>query len=144
MKTGFTFNYLNQTKQKIPKRYFLFVLNQFVKKMEIKNRFEVSLILVNNSFIKKTNKKYRDKDEVTDVLSFPIDINNHKDLKIKKDFILGDIFICPSFVAKQKNLNFTKAVQKVFLHGLLHLSGFDHRNKVEERSWENLVKKIKI
>lgn len=140
-----SFYFINNTQQKIPKRYFLFVLKDLIQKLKIENPFEVSLILTTPRQIQKLNKKYREKDEVTDVLSFPIDIKGPENVKkIQKDdkIILGDIYICPSIVKRNNPNNFKKELRFIFLHGLLHLLGYNHKNKNEQEQWERIIEKI--
>ena len=71
------------------------------------------------------NKKFRNKNKATDVLSFPFE----KKINIKKNSYLGDIIISYEFINKPKkltNLEFKKKVAKIFIHGFLHLLGYDH------------------
>lgn len=128
------FSFVNQTKQKIPKRYFLFSLENFVKKMKIKNEIEVNLILVSRAKIQELNHIYRKKDKPTDVLSFPIDITNPKQLQTKgQKLILGDIYICPQMVEKGET-------QNTFIHGLMHLVGYDHERNQDD--WNMILNKV--
>ena len=102
-------------------------------------------MLSNNSKIKKLNKIFRKKNKPTDILSFPIkkSIDN-------KFFYLGDIIISYEFMNRPKTIKlpeFKKKVIKIFIHGFLHLNGFDHKiNKdfykmqKEENKIYNLVK----
>ena len=103
-------------------------------------------MLSNNKKIKQLNKKFRKKDKPTDILSFPFG------KKISKSvFYLGDIIISYDFINKPKSLNifqFKDKLAKIFIHGFLHLVGFDHikvsefkkMNKQELKIY-NLVKK---
>jgi len=135
MNINFTFT--NKTKQKIPSRYFLFTLKNFLKKMEIKNPVEVNLILVGKKRIQNLNHIYRKKDKPTDVLSFPIDIAHPVEtchgmsLPKGETLILGDIYICPAKVSEGE-------LQNTFLHGLIHLIGYDHEKN--EKEWERIEK----
>jgi len=145
-KINFTFT--NKTKQKIPSGYFLSVLENFLKKMNlpageagIKNPVEVNLILVGKTRIQKLNYKYRKKNKPTDVLSFPIDIidptvGTRHALSLPKNetIILGDIYICPQMVDDGE-------LQNTFLHGLIHLIGYDHEK--DEKEWDKVLKKLK-
>ena len=82
-------------------------------------------MLSNNKNIKKLNKKFRNKNRSTDVLSFPFE----KKLNIKKSPYIGDIVISYEFMNKPKNLSsleFKRKVTKIFIHGFLHLLGYDH------------------
>lgn len=129
------FSLINKTKQKVSNRDFLFTLEKFLNKMRIKNPIEVNLILVGKTRIQKLNYIYRKKNKPTDVLSFPIDITIPKKLPpTSYKLILGDIYICPTEVSKGE-------LQNTFLHGLIHLIGYDHEK--DEKEWEKVLKKIK-
>ena len=91
----------------------------------IKKKISLTILLSNNKNIKKLNKKFRNKNKQTDVLSFPYEIK----LNIKKSSYLGDIIISYEFMNEPKtlsNLEFKDKVTKVFIHGFLHLLGHDH------------------
>jgi probable rRNA maturation factor len=82
---------------------------------------EVELIVTNNETIRQINNEYRYKDEPTDVLSFPLeDMHNAP---------LGTIVISSDFVIqKAKEFGHTKDEEfaLLYLHGILHLLGYDH------------------
>jgi len=91
----------------------------------IKKKVSLTILLSNNKNIKKLNKKFRNKNKPTDVLSFP----SEKKFNIKKFPYIGDIVISYDFINKPKNLNtleFKHKVIKIFIHGFLHLLGYDH------------------
>ncbi len=86
-----------------------------------KNKWgEVSLVFVDPQKIKELNNRYHHKNKVTDVLSF---------IYSKKPPIVGEIIICPQQAANQAKF-FQKTPKEelafLFLHGCLHLQGFDH------------------
>ena len=124
----------NRILKNLPNRYIL------------KNKKTIITVLLSNNLrIKKLNKIFRRKNKPTDVLSFPIK------RKIDNKFVyLGDIIISYEFMNKPKTINlaeFKKKVAKIFIHGFLHLMGFDHKknkdfNKMqkEEKKLYNLVK----
>jgi len=101
----------------------------FPKKFQFLNKkIYLTLLLSNNKNIKKLNKKFRNKNKHTDILSFPF---KQKQKKFKEDY-LGDIIISYNYMNKPKNLNtydFKEKVTKIFIHGFLHLLGFDHIKK---------------
>ncbi len=104
-------------------------LNKRFKKYKKKNIF-CTLLLSDDSEIKKLNKKFRNKNKSTDVLSFPF--YNKKDLKTQlkkeKDIYLGDIIININKIKNRKNLsNFKIEFNKLWIHGLTHLFGYDHK-----------------
>ena len=118
----------NLWSQKIKKKEFFFnsLVRFFPKKYRfIKKKVNLTILLSNNNNIKKLNKKFRNKNKSTDILSFP----SEKKFNIKKSFYLGDIVISFEFMNKPKNLNkleFKKKVIKIFIHGFLHLLGYNH------------------
>ena len=116
-----------------PKKYFnkkLKKINNIVKFFKKKNT-TFTILLTNHTKIKKLNKKFRNKNKFTDVLSFPY--FNKKDLEItkKKNIYIGDIAISyKAILERLKKENFLLEFDKVWIHGLLHLVGYDHvKNK---------------
>ena len=71
--------------------------------------------------MKNLNKKFRKINKSTDVLSFPLNI------KLKSNIYLGDIAISYEIVNKRsKKSSFDHELDKMWIHGYLHLSGYDH------------------
>ena len=114
--------------KKIKKKNIFFnsIVSFFPKKYRfIKKKVSLTILLSNNSNIKKLNKKFRNKNKSTDILSFSCE----KKFNIKKSSYLGDIVISYEFMNKPKNisiLEFKQKVVKIFIHGFLHLLGHDH------------------
>tara|TARA_B110000967_G_C18652533_1_gene444076 strand:+ start:257 stop:727 length:471 start_codon:yes stop_codon:yes gene_type:complete len=106
--------------------FFNSLVRFFPKKYRfIKKKVKLTILLSNNKNIKKLNKKFRNKNKSTDVLSFP----SEKKFNIKKSPYIGDIVISYEFMNKPKilsNLEFKSKVTKVFIHSFLHLLGYDH------------------
>ena len=98
----------------------------FPKKFQFVNKkIYLTLLLSNNKNIKKLNKKFRNKNKPTDVLSFPAE----KKIDLKKTSYIGDIVFSYEFINKPKAsslLEFKNKVTKTFIHGFLHLLGHDH------------------
>ena len=138
--------------KKINKKELFFkeICNFFPRKYRFPNKkIILSLLLSNNKFIKKLNKNFRNKNKSTDILSFPL----VKKTKISKKTYIGDIIISYNFMNKPKSQNiksFKKKVIKTFIHGYLHLLGFDHiKDKdykrmlsEEEKIYKSVVLKI--
>ena len=83
---------------------------------------EFSLLLTNNKKMKNLNFKFRKKNKTTDVLSFPIKI------KDKKKIYVGDVAISYEIIKKRsKKTNFFLEFDKMWIHGYLHLIGYDHK-----------------
>ena len=94
---------------------------------------EFTIFLTNNSKMKNLNKKYRKINKPTDVLSFPLNI------KIKSKIYLGDIAISYEIVNKRSyNSSFVYELDKMWIHGYLHLSGYDH---IKNLDFEKMYKK---
>ena len=110
--------------------FFKKICRSFPKKYQFPNKkVNLTLLLSNNKGIKKLNKDFRNKNKSTDILSFPF----NKNIKISKKTYIGDIIISFNFMDKPKSQNlkiFREKVAKTFIHGFLHLLGFDHiKNK---------------
>ena len=106
--------------------FFNSLVQSFPKKYKFsKKRISFTILLSNNKNIKKLNKKFRNKNKSTDVLSFP----SEKRVDIKKSPYIGDIVVSYEFMNKPKALSvleFKNKITKVFIHGFLHLLGYDH------------------
>jgi|TARA_B100001094_G_C17661337_1_gene544378 probable rRNA maturation factor len=138
--------------KKIKKKevFFHSVCKAFPKKYKFVNKkIFLTLLLSNNKEIKKLNNKFRKKNKATDILSFPV----RRKVKIKKDSYLGDIIISHNFMDKPKKQSlklFRDKVIRTFIHGFLHLLGFDHIKfkdykkmlREEQRIYQSVVKKI--
>lgn len=102
------------------------IINTFEKGLEEDK--EVSLILVSLEEIHRMNKEYRGLDRPTDVISF-------EETDEEDENYLGDIFICIDKVYEQaKSYEHSNEREFAFLllHGILHLSGYDHIEKEDE------------
>jgi len=110
-----------KTKIRNPNLY----LKKKIKKLSLikslkKKNFQFTLLLTNKTFIKKLNKKFRKKNKETDVLSFPIKNHFNKNYK-------GDIAVCYEIInLRSKKTNFNIEFDKMWIHGFLHLLGYNH------------------
>ena len=130
--------------------FFKQICDLFPKKYQFPNKtINLTLLLSNNRGIKKLNKDFRNKNKSTDILSFPF----NKKFKISKITYIGDIIISYNFIDKPKSQNskiFKEKVTKTFIHGFLHLLGFDHtKNKdykkmlrEEEKLYKSVISNI--
>ena len=106
-------------------------LETFIKKLMHRldlNGFELSVMLCNDGEIKELNKKYRNKNAPTDVLSFP-QIDRSIESSGANIKLLGDIVISLETVKKnalENNVSYEEEIKRVIIHGLLHLLGLDH------------------
>ena len=131
-------------KIKNPERYFskkLKKISKIVKFFEGKN-ITFTILLTSSLNMKKLNKKFRNQNKSTDVLSFPfLSSNNLKFIKQKKLYI-GDMATSYEIInSRTKKNNFLLEFDKAWVHGLLHLIGYNHiknqdyskMNKIEKR-----------
>lgn len=102
----------------------------------IDEKAEVSLTVVDNEEIKRLNNKFRGKDSVTDVLSFPMVENGKYDVNPETDRImLGDIVISAEKArqqAKEYGHSFEREMCFLATHSMFHLLGYDHEASEEE------------
>ena len=117
--------------------FFKKICKAFPKKYKfLHKKVTFTLLLSNNKNIKKLNKVFRKKNKSTDILSFPLD----KKIKISKNIYLGDIIISYNYLDKPRSqdLNsFKEKVTKIFIHGFLHLLGFDHK---KNKDYSKMIK----
>ena len=123
----------NQTDEKIDLEYIK-KLSDFILKSESVNNGIVNIILVDDDYIHEINKNYRKIDRVTDVISFALE----EEETISFDFgrLLGDIYVCiPQMKRQAIEYSHSEKRELSFLvvHGLLHLLGYDHMEKEEEK-----------
>ena len=110
-----------------------------------KNTLICSLLLSGTKEIKNLNKKFRKKNKSTDVLSFPFYEKNQLNNKIRKEkeVYLGDIIINLRQVKKKNNkAKFKEELNKLWIHGLLHLLGYDHKSNSQYLQMQRIEKKF--
>lgn len=106
--------------------------------------FDLNIILTTNQTIRKFNKKFRNKDKATDILSFPFypDLKPKQKIKVKTedDKNLGDIIISLEY-AQNDALNwkreFDRHLPALIAHGISHLLGYDHNT---DQEFEKMLK----
>ena len=130
--------------------FFYKICQAFPKKYKFLNKkVSLTLLLSNNKNIRKLNKDFRNKNKSTDILSFPF----QRKIKISKQTYIGDIIISYDYIDKPKSKSlkyFKKKLIKIFIHGYLHLLGFDHiKNndykkmlKEEEQIYQSVISKL--
>lgn len=116
------------------------IIAETIKRSGLENLFKkeilVSIGIVSEKEIRKINKKYRDKDSSTDILSFG-DFNSTEELMAsdEENIFLGELLICCEDIMKycqEKKIIFEKELAEVVSHGTLHLLGFSHGEKMFE------------
>ncbi|MGL4484446.1 MAG: rRNA maturation RNase YbeY [Anaerovoracaceae bacterium] len=119
--------------------------------------FELSLNFVSSDKIKELNFKYMKKDKVTDVLSFPqyasiseieeeFEESDETEYDINDNILLGDIIICLEKAkeqAEEYNQSLEEEIAYLFIHGFLHLLGYDHIDKNEKKKMRKVEEEIR-
>ena len=132
-------------KIKNPKRYFNKKLRKISKvvKFFIGKNITFTILLTNSLNMKKLNKKFRNQNKSTDVLSFPfLPLNNLKFVR-RKNIYIGDLAISYEIINyRSKKKNFLLEFDKVWVHGLLHLVGYNHVKNKDYFKMNKIEKKI--
>ena len=112
------FSIINKTKGRLPSLSFV-----LMKEKVLGKDYDLSLVFIDEKEIHELNKTHRKVDSATDILSFPLDEKS------------GEIFICLSKtkeMAKEFDREYKNFLAFLFIHGLVHLLGFDHGDKMEK------------
>lgn len=125
-------NFYNKTEENINIVELKKLLKLVAKKEGLKD-FEFSVIFINDQEIKELNKKYRNLDKETDVISFALEDN--KFIVEPKTRILGDIYVSiekAKLQAKTFKHSFEKEITFLVVHGFYHLLGYNHETESDE------------
>lgn len=126
-------NVFNQTNYDINLKYYKYFLHSALKVSKING--EVNLLFSDNEYIRELNKKFRNKDKATDVLTFPAGDKFDKEEG-------GDIVISYEWVKNEyAEKNIKKIILKLIVHSILHLKGVHH--DYSEKSLKENYKKMK-
>ena len=112
-----------------PKKYLTKKLKKISENISFfKGKNIIFTILLTNSFnMKKLNKKFRNRNKSTDVLSFPYFSSNNLKLMKEENIYIGDIATCYEIIdIRSDESNFFLEFDKAWIHGLLHLVGHNH------------------
>ncbi len=127
------------------------VLTQCFKEEKLENsKLNITIMLTTPTKIKEINQEFRNKNEATDVLSFPVFERDELKEKIKnQDFLhedmLGDIVISVEQVEKQAiqyNHSFERELSYMIVHGFYHLMGYDHIKEEDKKEMRPKEEKI--
>ena len=124
---------ISYTTKKAPKINGVFLHK--VKNEVLGSKYDLNIYFVGEKFIKKINQKYRQKDYITDILSFPFIDDN-----------FGEIYLCLKKIeikAKLFNTTTENYLNYLFIHGMTHLKGFDHGLEMDKLE-KKYTKKLNI
>jgi len=140
-------NVYNQTKCRLPQSQKE-ISNILKKAAKLRNKsalWEITVSIVNDKAMRTLNKKYRDQDRVTDVLSFSQQEGDKMILSPENKNYLGDIVICYPQIRRQAK-QFGQSIKKEFglmlIHGFLHLLGYSDQSKAAWQKMEKIQNKI--
>lgn len=132
----------NLTSNEVNKEDLINISNIVFKLLNVKNPI-YNIIIVDEKKIREINKEYRDKDSITDVISFAFE---EKDNDIYKDFrLLGEIYICSKRAkeqAEEYGHSYKREICYLTVHGLLHLLGYDHMNEKDKKVMRELEERV--
>ena len=132
-------------KIKNPKKYFgkkLKKISKIVKFFNGKN-ITFTILLTSSLNMKKLNKKFRNQNKSTDVLSFPFLSSSNLKFTKQKKFYIGDVATSYEIISsRSKKNNFFLEFDKAWIHGLLHLIGYNHINNKDYFKMNKIEKRI--
>ena len=137
-------NKLWNKKIKNPSNYIKKKIKKIIQFNSLKKkRLSLTILLTGNSKMKYLNKKFRNKNKTTDALSFPnldpVDLKK----KINTKIYLGDIALSYEIInQRSKNSNFNMEFDKMWVHGYLHLLGYDHKKIRNYKAMKRIEDKI--
>ena len=126
---------VNKTRLAVPR----LPLEKIFKEVFNKRSIDVSVAFVGDAAMRTYNRTYRKKDTITNVLAFLLDEH------------MGELIISPRRAmeeAKEEGVSLENRLVRLLIHGLMHLSGYDHEQdkdaRVMERKEEAIFKKITL
>jgi len=128
-------NIINQCNEENYEPFLKKVLKKAYKTMDVSKKKVVNVVLVTDEYMRELNRNFRNKEGVTDVLTFPSD---------QKDE-LGDIFIALHVALSQARgygHTFKRELAFLTVHGFLHALGYDHDTKEKEHIMFTLQEQI--
>lgn len=133
-------------KELAPKKYVLEYLNKVLSEIKLSN-VEFSVSFINEVNMKRMNRKFRDIDDSTDILSFAAEDDDGFGFISagRRKRVLGDILICPEVLkrnAQTFKVSENEELRRLLIHGVLHLSGENHQTN--DPSEPMLIKQEKI
>lgn len=133
---------VKETKGELPSLPF-----DLMKQGVLGTDYDLSLIFASNEKLKELNKKYRDKNGTTDILSFPISEKNGEIyISIKESARQAENFgykNLPKKISTGEATEIEKFIGFLFIHGMLHLKGYSHGSTME-REEAKFVKKFRL
>jgi len=136
-----TIEVINTSGQLVPATEINSLLTFALLELALNPECEVNVSFVDDEYMTELHIKWMDEPGTTDVLSFPMDIPESPGEAVT----LGDIVISPVVAAEQAKAQGHSIEHEIYIlatHGLLHIIGYDHADKAEEKVMFDLQEKI--
>ena len=137
---------VNKSLIRINKKQLRRIVQKIFASLKQKYPSELEIALVSPVLIRKLNKDWRQKNQVTTVLSFVNREIKHKFISAPSKYeYLGEIFLCPAEIRKQakiSQISTEEMMTKIIAHAILHLLGYKHSNKKDAIIMEQKEKEI--
>jgi probable rRNA maturation factor len=136
-----TIEVINTSGQLVPATEINSLLTFALLELQLNPECEINVSFVDDDYMTELHIKWMDEPGTTDVLSFPMDLPETPGEAVT----LGDIVISPVVAAQQAAQQGHSTEHEIFIlatHGLLHILGYDHADKAEEKVMFDLQEKI--
>ena len=136
-----TIEVTNTSGQLVPTTEITSLMTHAMNALELNPECDLNIAFVEDDYMTELHIKWMDEPGTTDVLSFPMDMPETPGEAVT----LGDIVISPVVAAQQATQQGHSIEHEIFIlatHGLLHILGYDHADKVEEKVMFDLQEKI--
>ena len=136
-----TIEVINTSGQLVPTTEINSLLTFALLELELNLECEINVSFVEDDYMTELHIKWMDEPGTTDVLSFPMDMPETPGEAVT----LGDIVISPVVAAEQAKAQGHSIEHEIYIlviHGLLHIIGYDHADKSEEKVMFDLQEKI--
>ena len=136
-----TIEVTNTSGQLVPTAEMTSLMTHAMKALDLNPECDLNIAFVEDDYMTELHIKWMDEPGTTDVLSFPMDMPEEPGEAVT----LGDIVISPVVAAEQATQQGHSIEHEIFIlatHGLLHILGYDHADKAEEKTMFELQEKI--
>jgi probable rRNA maturation factor len=136
-----TIEVTNTSGQLVPTAEMTSLMTHAMKALDLNPECDLNIAFVEDDYMTELHIKWMDEPGTTDVLSFPMDMPEEPGEAVT----LGDIVICPVVAAAQALTQGHSTEHEIYIlatHGLLHIIGYDHADKNEEKVMFDLQEKI--
>jgi probable rRNA maturation factor len=136
-----TIEVTNTSGQLVPTAEMTSLMTHAMKALELNPECDLNIAFVEDDYMTELHVKWMDEPGTTDVLSFPMDMPEEPGQAVT----LGDIVISPVVAAAQALTQGHSTEHEIYIlatHGLLHIIGYDHADKAEEKTMFDLQEKI--